>query len=751
MLAGAVCALLGASQPLAAVNTKFWRMASQPSFARGHLRRLSLGPEGTLALAPALIPVLATGQPLIWAAAAGHNGDIYVATGNNGQLYRLTAAMARAAERSGQPVAARQALFFTAPEPEIFAVAAGSDGAVYAATSPNGKIYRITPDGRSTVYFDPHTRYIWSLCFLGRTLYAGTGEQGIIYRILPASGGQGAGKAFFRTGERQVTVLATGPDGSLLAGTDPGGLIFRIATAQGLAGRGRVLYDSPLREISALFTAKDGAVYATAQGGARGAPEAIEAQAEQMETPDDAGAMTVVAESRQQQPAQSPGGLPGGGNGEVTVTMGPGRIVPPDSGPETVPEPNHGLRSAIYRIGPNGGVDTQWRSKTENAGPIWPAGEGGAEPWFGTDPRGRIYRLGPDQQATLIAQSGQQTITRIFSADGALWAAASNTGTLYRLSPGPAAEGSFLSPIHDAGAVAQWGHLRWRTAAASPAAAETGNLVFYTRSGDSARPNATWSQWSAPLTQPGQQITSPPGRFIQWKAVFRRAASGSGPRLESVTLPYLPANRAPALTDLRAETAATESTLAPAADGQKHLQGIKLLWQANDPDGDPLTYRVWFQIQGESGWTALAKDLHATQLEIAPGRLPDGTYRFKVQASDADANPPARAKTAVAISGPAIMDTQPPTVLVASARAAGGTAVVRFSARDRVAALSRAAYAVDGGAWRQMLSDSGIIDSRQESFTVRAQHLTPGQHVIMLRVYDRGGNRGTAAAVVTVR
>ncbi|MGH9525856.1 MAG: hypothetical protein ACRD2F_04215, partial [Terriglobales bacterium] len=88
MLAGAVCALLGASQPLAAVNTKFWRMASQPAFARGHLRRLSLGPEGTLALAPALIPVLETGQPLIWAAAAGQNGDIYVATGNNGQLYR---------------------------------------------------------------------------------------------------------------------------------------------------------------------------------------------------------------------------------------------------------------------------------------------------------------------------------------------------------------------------------------------------------------------------------------------------------------------------------------------------------------------------------------------------------------------------------------------------------------------------------------------------------------------------------------
>lgn len=731
-LTGIICAVAAAPRPLAAVTTHFWRLATQPEFARGKLTRLSLGPEGSLSLAPALLPVLNTGQPLIWSAAADRHGDIYLATGNNGRLYRLTPALVQQAIHSGRMIEPGQALFFTAPEPEIFAVAVGPDGAVYAATSPNGKVYRITSNGQSAVYFDPHARYIWSLCFLGRTLYVGTGSQGIIYRVAKGGDGQGAGSQFFQTGERQVTVLAAGPAHSLLAGTDPGGLIFRINAA----GRGRVLYNSPLREIRALAATPAGAIYASAQGAAPHAAGMMQASAEQAESAGPEAGMAVVAESRQHQPAQA-AGLPGGA-GQVTITMAPAQVIPDGASATAPPEPSHGLRSAIYRIAPDGGVEMQWRSDEQDAGPVWVAG---AHPLFATDHQGRIYRLQSGQEAILLAQAGQQMISQLFRADGTLWAAASNSGMLYRLGPGPAAEGTYLSPIHDAGTIAQWGHLRWLAANAPP-----GALTFTTRSGDSARPNSTWSQWSLPLTRPGQAITSPPARFIQWKVVFHRAPDAPSPRLDSVMLPYLPANRAPVVRDFQALTAATQ----PLGGDGKIKQGIHLKWEASDPDGDPLTYRVWFQLEGEAGWTPLANHLHATDLDIAPGRLPDGTYKFKVQASDADANPPQRAKTAEAISAPALMDTTPPAVKIISAQSRQGAAVVHFAATDAVAALTRAQFAVDGGAWTPMLADSGIIDSRKESFTVRTGHLTPGQHVIMLRVYDRGGNRGSAAAIVTL-
>lgn len=731
-LAGVLCGVFGAPRPLAAVTTHFWRLATQPEFARGKLTHLSLGPEGALTLAPALLPVFNTGQPLIWSAAADSQGDIYLATGNNGRLYRLTPALLNRAIHSGREISPGQALFFTAPEPEIFAVAAGPDGAVYAATSPNGKVYRITANGQSTIYFDPHARYIWSLCFLGRTLYVGSGSQGIIYRVTKGADGQGVGRRFFQTGERHVTVLAAGPAHSLLAGTDPGGLIFRINPA----GQGRVLFDSPLREIRALAATPAGAIYVSAQGAAPHASGIVQPEMEQAASAGPEAAMTVVAESRQHQPAQA-SGLPGGA-GQVTISMGPTQVIPGGAAVMAPPEPSHELRSAIYRIAPDGGAAMQWSSDQQDAGPVW---IGGSNPLFATDHQGRIYRLQSGREATLLAQAGQQAISQFFRADGMLWAAATNSGMLYRLGHGPAAEGAYLSPIHDAGTIAEWGHLRWLAANAPP-----GALSFATRSGDSARPNSTWSQWSPPLTQPGQAITSPPARFIQWKVVFHRAPDAPSPRLDSVMLPYLPANRAPILRDFQAFTAATQ----PQDAAGKKIKGIHLKWEANDPDGDPLTYQIWFQIEGETGWTPLARDLHARDLDIAPGRLPDGTYKFKVQASDADANPPQRAKTAAAISGPATMDTTPPAVRWVSAQARHGMAVVHFHATDAVAALSRAQYAVDGGAWTPLLADSGIIDSRQESFTVRTGRLAPGQHVIMLRVYDRGGNRGSAAAIVTL-
>ena len=53
------------------------------------------------------------------------------------------------------------ALVWTAAEPEIFAVAVDAKGVVYAATSPDGKVYRIE-NGQAAEYFSPGARYIWA-------------------------------------------------------------------------------------------------------------------------------------------------------------------------------------------------------------------------------------------------------------------------------------------------------------------------------------------------------------------------------------------------------------------------------------------------------------------------------------------------------------------------------------------------------------------------------------------------------------
>ena len=156
-------------------------------------------------------------------------------------------------------------------------VALGQDGAIYAATSPDGKVYRITrkpggtaaaPEFAAETFFDPKTKYIWDMEFdaQGR-LYIATGDNGEIYRV--EKNGQGA--VFFKSDEAHMRVLAFDPKGNLIAGSDGSGLVYRISPA----GEGFVLYSAPKKEITALAVDAAGNIYAAGTGEKRsGTPPA---------------------------------------------------------------------------------------------------------------------------------------------------------------------------------------------------------------------------------------------------------------------------------------------------------------------------------------------------------------------------------------------------------------------------------------------------------------------------------------------
>ncbi|MEJ7710466.1 MAG: hypothetical protein WKF84_11520 [Pyrinomonadaceae bacterium] len=54
-------------------------------------------------------------------------------------------------------------LFTDTGELDVTALAIGRDGALYAGTSPEGKVYRVGADGRADVYFDPPDKYVGRL------------------------------------------------------------------------------------------------------------------------------------------------------------------------------------------------------------------------------------------------------------------------------------------------------------------------------------------------------------------------------------------------------------------------------------------------------------------------------------------------------------------------------------------------------------------------------------------------------------
>src|SRR5439155_16308377 len=143
---------------------------------------------------------------------------------------------------------------------DVTALAIARDGSVYAATSPDGKVYRLASDGKAEVYFDPGDKYIWSLAILNDgSLAVGTGDNGKLYRVRAASA-KPETSLLINTNQTHVMSLAVTKNGDLIAGTDPGGLVLRISPD----GKAFGLYDAPLREIHALASAPDGSIYALA-------------------------------------------------------------------------------------------------------------------------------------------------------------------------------------------------------------------------------------------------------------------------------------------------------------------------------------------------------------------------------------------------------------------------------------------------------------------------------------------------------
>src|SRR6185312_10781990 len=220
------------------------------------------------------------------------------------------------------------------------------------------------------------------------------------------------------------------------------------------------------------------------------------------------------------------------------LKAGAGEAKPPSTTTPTTPstpsvvEVGGVEKSAIYRITPDHAVDTIRSSKESNIYDLLLDSEGLV---FSTDEHARIYRWAAGK-TTLLAEPGSGETTRLLQSGSNLFAALSNPGRILAFGPAGSAPGSYQSPVHDSPSVARWGHLQWRGNGAAP--------NFSTRTGNTARPDSTWSPWSDPITALGSSlIKSPPARFIQWRVEF---PIGSHASIDTVTVPYLPRNGPPA-------------------------------------------------------------------------------------------------------------------------------------------------------------------------------------------------------------
>jgi hypothetical protein len=727
-----------------ASGTANWEMNSYQDFLRGRFNGVSLSRDGKLLLAPPLETVYTSEQPVIWSLVEAPDGTVYAGTGHRGRVYRI--------DKSG-----KGSLWWTSEQPEVFALAIGPDGALYAATSPNGRVYRIEK-GKAIEYFAPGARYIWALAFgTDGALYVATGDQGKIFRVT----GPGKGEVYYETSQTNVTCLALDGEGRLLAGTEPNGILYRITAKD----KAFTLYDSNLPEIRTIVPTPGGTIYVAALGGstARRATAAATAVAA-------AANMSVTATSTSITVSDT------SAQSGVDLKARPGAAQPAPAATQTAPTTPlvdiTGIeRSAVYRINPDNSVESLWSSKEENAYDLVARS---GELILSTDGQGRIYRLTMDRKLTLAAQSDEGEITRLANSGGSLLAAVANQGRIVKLGLAPGAKGTFESPVHDAGTVAHWGKLSWLLEGGS-----AGRVRFQTRSGNSLRPDKTWSDWTDAGGEAGMgPVSSPNARYIQWRATLE-GAEGKTPVIEGVSVSYLPQNSAPLLkainvttqvagaTTVRPATAAAAAAtysitvtntgeLGPTPSAGTPTQTltraapplIQISWQAEDPDGDRLIYAVHFRGEDEREWKLLKDNHTENTLSLEAELFADGRYFFRVTASDRLANPPATARETELVSAPVWIDNTPPRVVAGAPRRNAGQVEIEFEATDAASALRRAEYSVDASAWTPVEAADGVIDSPSEKFVVRFPEPRPGEHLVVFRAFDATGNAGLAKVIL---
>ena len=730
--------LAGVALPALAEITRFWRQESYAEFEKGTARGVALRSDSEILLAPRYREVADPNLEFLWAVADDGQGNLYVGGGSPAKVVKI--------DPAGQST-----VVFESKELEVHALALDpKTGTLYVATSPDGKVYRVPRGGQASVLFDPKSKYLWDLVRApDGTLYLATGDRGQIFRITP----EGQGEVFFASEETHVRALALDPAGTLYAGTEPNGLVLRITPQR----QAFVLFEMPRKEVTALRF-------------------------------DAGGNLCVAGIGQKPKPSPFPGApppqqpFPGAPVAGVTVTMG----VAPGAAPAPRIPMLPGGGSDIYRIAPDGYPELLWSSQNELVYSLSFDPQGRL--LAGTGNEGKLLAIDSPTLFTYLVQSSSQQITALLrSSSGRVYLGTANPGKLFALGPELETEGSLESDVFDAEIFSQWGRISWQSRS-QPAA---GSVQLFTRSGNTSEPQKNWSAWSEAYTDPaGVRITNPPARFIQWRAVLR-AVDSRTPSLSEVSIAYLRRNIAPRVEKvivqapgiavralpmppqqiepvnlemppptlrqtsgagiIQAQPPPPGQRVEPPPQGTAEPGARSVLWSADDENDDTLVFSVYYHGEGETRWKLMKDNSTEKFYTWDAAALPDGAYYLKIVASDAPSNPADLALTGENLSDRFEVDNTPPTIEGLAAELHSRTADVHFVARDSYSPLKKAEYALDANDWQPVFPVSRTTDAREHNYQFRLEKLEPGEHTVVVRVYDRFDNPGLAKTTFVVK
>jgi len=665
-------AALGFGRPAAAAGPLLHTWKTFADFIPGKLENLSLESSGRLTLAPLTRLLLDTGEPYIWDMASDPEGTLYLATGNQGRVYRITAR-------------GDTSLCFTADEPEIYALAHDGRGSLYIATSPQGRIYRLDRSGTAQLFCTPNQAYIWDmLCDAEGNLWVATGGKAQLLCVNPA--GQ---ISVVMESEAEHLRCLTRDGETLYAGSSRPGLVYRIRKNSAPF----VLYDTGVEEVHSLAVVRDGTLYAAIQSAGAPAP---------LPTPVAVTAAPQAGNGESEEPDKS---------SAATETPLPAAENPP------------GSTSQLVRIDADGYGRQVWPVDGDEVQVLLPDAEGGLLAGTGSD--GRLYRIDQAGEISLLLKIAASQISALHrTAAGDLVLGASNMGVAYRVAA-PARRGICESPTIDAAALSSWGTLIWRG---------QGAVAFETRSGNTRKPEGSWSAWQAPRSEAGvAHIVSPPARFVQWRGILQNGEQA--PELREVTLSYAQKNRRPEIDDLvllapgdyfegGQEPGAAEKGIIepPAPPKRDYKKGFRTaVWQFDDPNRDPLLFALWYRRVEDQHWRRLAGAIAQVWYSWDTTQMADGDYLLRLEASDSLSLPPDQGLRAEKVSPAFLVDNTAPRIENVTTGKEAGRVVLRFRVCDAASAIAHVRVSINAGGWQPLYPVDGLADSLCEEYLLPLQ------------------------------
>jgi hypothetical protein len=236
--------------PAGAVGTRTFHLDALDDFKGGDLTSVSIDSTGSLRAGFALGSTSIPDATSVWSSAVLGDGTVLLGTGSDGKVYRVTGA--------GQTAEAA-----TTGQMAVSAMAVAWNDEIILGTFPEGKLFKMPAGGKGSgaaVAFAtlPGAEDIWGLAYdaKAKALYAATGPEGKLFRIDQT----GKAQVFFDSDEPHLVSVAVADDGAVYAGSNGKALLYKLTGP----GRASVLYDFDADDVKAVAIAKGGAVYAIA-------------------------------------------------------------------------------------------------------------------------------------------------------------------------------------------------------------------------------------------------------------------------------------------------------------------------------------------------------------------------------------------------------------------------------------------------------------------------------------------------------